>query len=140
MISPTPYLSFDGNCTEAMRFYAEALGADLQVLMTTGESPMAADCPEADADRILHARLALPGGGLLMGADCPTSMPYEGIQGVSLALDYDTVAAAEKVFAALCDGGQVTMPMQPCFWAKAFGMCVDRYGVNWMVNGEQQPF
>ena len=41
--------------------------------------------------------------------------------------------------AELCDGGQVTMPMQPCFWAKAFGMCVDRYGVNWMVNGEQQP-
>jgi PhnB protein len=139
MPHPTAYLAFDGNCAEAMRFYERALAGKLEVLMTNGESPMAAHFPRETADRILHARLALPGGGILMAGDCPSAVPYEGIKGVSLALNYDSIAEAERAFTALSEGGEVTMPMQPAFWAKVWGMLVDRFGTSWIVNGELLP-
>jgi PhnB protein len=139
MPHPIAYLAFNGNCAEAMRFYARALDARLEVLMTNGDSPMAAHFPSESAQRILHARLALPGGGTLMAGDCPTAVPYEGIKGVSLTLNYDSIAEAERAFANLSEGGSVTMPMQPAFWAKSWGMLVDRFGTPWIVNGELLP-
>jgi PhnB protein len=66
-------------------------------------------------------------------------VPYEGIKGVSIAVDYDSVDTAETVFAALAAGGQVTMPMQSAFWAKRWGMLVDKFGTPWIVNGEPIP-
>jgi len=139
MPQPIPYLAFNGNCAEAMRFYEKALSGKLEVLMTGAESPMAADIPKEFAHRIMHARLALPDGGLLFAGDAPGNVPYEGIKGVSVALSYDTVAQAQKVFDALAAGGQVTMPLSPAFWAKTFGMLVDKFGTPWIINGELQP-
>jgi PhnB protein len=138
MPHPVAYLSFDGNCAEAMRFYARALNGKLEVLMSGADSPMAEQIPEESAHRILHARLALK-DGILFAGDCPESMPYEGIKGLSLTLNYDTNAEAERVFKALAEGGKVTMPMQPAFWAKAWGMLVDRFGTPWIINGEMIP-
>ena len=139
MTQAIAYLAFNGNCAEAMRFYETALGGKLEVLMSGADSPMADQIPKESAHRILHARLALPGGGLLYAGDCPESMPYEGIKGVTITVDYPTVAEAEKVFAALSAGGQVTMPMQAAFWAKRWGMVLDKFGTPWNVNGEQIP-
>ncbi len=139
MTQAIAYLGFNGNCAEAMRFYEQALGAKLEMMMSGADSPMAAQIPKDSAHLILHARLALPGGGLLYAGDAPKHIPYEGIKGVSIAIDYETVAAAEKVFNALAAGGQVTMPMQPSFWAKRWGMLVDRFGTPWIVNGEPIP-
>lgn len=139
MPHPIAYLGFDGTCAEAMRFYERALQGKLEVLMTNGASPMAAHFPPETHDRILHARLALPGGGTLMAGDCPGNMPFEGIKGVSLTLNYDTIAEAERAFGALAEGGTVTMALQPTFWAKTWGMLVDRYGTPWIVNGELLP-
>ena len=139
MTQAIAYLAFDGNCADAMRFYEGALGGKLEVLMSGAESPMADQMPKEYAHRILHARLALPGGGLLYAGDCPVNVPYEGIKGVSIAVDYDTVDRAGTVFHALSEGGRVTMPMQPAFWAKQWGMCVDRFGTPWIVNGEPIP-
>ena len=130
------YLSFNGNCADAMRFYEKALGGKLEVLMSGAESPIAEQMPKEFAHRILHARLVLPGGGMLFAGDCPMHAPYEGIKGVAIAVDYDTTAEAERVFAALSEGGKVTMPMQSAFWAKRFGMADDRFGTPWIVNGE----
>jgi len=140
MPQPIPYLAFDGNCADAMRFYETTLGGKLEVLMSGADSPMAEQMPKEFLHRILHARLGLPGGGVLFAGDAPANVPYGGIKGVSIALNYDTTAEAQGVFAALATGGQVTMPMQPAFWAKAFGMLVDRFGVAWIVNGEMLPF
>lgn len=140
MPQPIPYLAFDGNCAEAVRFYEKTLNGKLEVLMSGADSPMAAQMPKEFAHRILHARLVLPGGGVLFAGDAPAHMPYEGIKGVSIALNYDTVDEARRIFDALCAGGQVTMPMQGAFWARAWGMCVDRYGTPWIVNGELLPF
>lgn len=139
MTQAIAYLAFNGNCAEAMRFYEQALGGKLEVLMSGADSPMAAQIPKESAHRILHARLALPGGGMLYAGDCPEQFPYEGIKGVSMAVDYATTEEAEKVFAALASGGQVTMPMQPAFWAKRWGMLVDKFGTPWIVNGEPIP-
>jgi len=133
------YLSFDGNCAEAMRFYEKALMGQLEVLMSGADSPMCEMIPKESAHRILHARLVLPGGGALFAGDCPGQMPYEGIKGVSMTVEYPTVAEAGKVFAALAEGGRITMPMQGAFWAKSWGMLVDRFGLAWIVNGEPIP-
>jgi PhnB protein len=139
MPQPIPYLGFDGNCAEAMRFYEQALGGTLEKMISGADSPMADQMPEECAHRILHACLVWPGGGMLFAGDCPTEPPYEGIKGVSLTLNYDTVDEARRRFDAISAGGQVTMPMQPAFWAKAWGMCIDKYGAAWIVNGEMLP-
>ena len=135
MPQPIPYLAFDGNCAEAMRFYADALGGTLGI-MTTGQSPFADQCPPEHRDRVMHARLELEGGMFLYGGDCPANMPHQGIHGVSLTLNYDSVGKAEQVFNALAKGGNVTMPFSDTFWAKKFGMVTDKFGCNWIVNGE----
>jgi PhnB protein len=139
MTQAIAYLAFDGQCAPAMRFYEQALKGKLEVLMSGAQSPMADQIPKEFADRIMHARLALPGGGLLYAGDCPAHMPYEGIKGVSIAVDYETEAEAEQVFNALAEGGQVTMPMQPAFWARRWGMLIDRFGTSWIVNGGLIP-
>lgn len=139
MTQAIAYLAFNGNCAEAMRFYERALGGKLEILMSGADSPMAAQIPKASAHRILHARLALPGGGTLFAGDAPEQVPYDGIKGVSITVDYPSIAEGEKIFAALAEGGQVTMPMQPAFWAKRWGMLVDRFGTPWIVNAEPIP-
>lgn len=134
MLQPIPYLAFDGNCAEAMRFYASVLGGKLGT-MSNRRSPFADKCPPEHLDRIIHARLELEGGAFLYAGDTPPDMPYPGIHGVMLTLNYDDVAKAERIFHALGEGGKITMPFGEAFWAKKFGMVTDRFGCGWGVNG-----
>jgi PhnB protein len=134
-----PYLAFDGNCADAMRFYERVLEARLETMLRFADSPMAAQVPQEFWQRIMHARLALPGGASLYAGDAMGQMPYQGMHGVSLTLNYGTVAEANKIFERLADGGKVTMAMAPTFWAKSFGMVTDRFGTHWIVNGVLQP-
>ena len=127
------YLSFDGTCAEAMRFYERVLGGEL-MLMKNSEAPAEARGPGGDPNRIMHARLRLD-GRTLMASDWPTDRPYEGMKGFSLSLICPTVPDARRAFDALSEGGKVTMPFGKTFWAEAFGMLVDRFGTHWMVNG-----
>jgi PhnB protein len=143
----TPYLSFGGNTREAFGFYEKALGAKIETMMSYADMPTSAmpseGCGDGGApsgDGIMHACLALPGGAMLFAGDTPPGMPYEGVKGVMLALQYDTIDQAHTVFHALSQGGQVTMPLAPAFWAKTFGMLTDRFGVSWAVNGEPIAF
>jgi PhnB protein len=133
-----PYLGFNGNCAEAMRFYERALDGKLELMMSGADSPMAAQVPKEFAHRIMHARLALPGGATLYAGDA-MGQTYQGIHGVSITLNYDSVAEAKKIFERLADGGKVTMALAPTFWAKSFGMVTDKFGVHWIVNGELLP-
>lgn len=128
------YLTFDGNCADAMRFYERTLGGKLESLTTHAESPMAAQTPPGSADRIMHARLVID-GHVLMASDSMAGQPTKGMHGFSLSLIYPTAAEAQPVFDALAEGGRVTMPLQKVFWSEAFGMLVDRFGTPWMVNG-----
>jgi PhnB protein len=134
------YLSFNGNCAEAMRFYERTLGGRLDKMLTFGSSPGCEHLPPEAANQIMHAALVFDGGGMLMASDTPPNMPYEGMKGISLALSYPTADEGRRVFAALAEGGRITMPIDKTFWAEAFGMVVDRYGTPWMVNGGMIPF
>jgi PhnB protein len=133
-----PYLGFNGNCAEAMRYYERALDGKLELMMSCADSPMASQVPKEFAHRIMHARLALPGGATLYAGDA-MGQTYQGIHGVSITLNYDSAAEAKKIFERLADGGEVTMAMAPAFWAKSFGMVTDRFGVHWILNGELLP-
>ncbi len=139
----TPYLSFDGKTREAFAFYEKTLGAKIEAMLTyadmlapPGPAESCGNGPAPSGDGIMHASLVLPGGAKLFAGDPPPGMPFEGCKGVMLALQYDTVGEAQGAFDALSQGGQVTMPMAPSFWAKTFGMLTDRYGISWAVNGE----
>ena len=137
MLKLTPYLGFDGNCTEAMRFYAAALGGKIDMTLTFGESPMAEQMPAEHRHRVMHSVLSLPGNGQLFAADKPPGAECSGLGGaigMGLALEFDQVAAGEAAFKALSEGGTISMPMAPSFWVERFGMLTDRYGVGWMVN------
>ena len=127
------YLTFDGTCAEAMRFYERTLGGKLETLMTHAESPMADQAPPGAGDRILHARLVVDGRDL-MASDSMVGQPYQGMHGFALSLNYSDLAEARRVFDALAAGGRVTLPLQKVFWADLFGMLVDRFGTPWMVN------
>ena len=130
------YIFFDGNCAEAMRYYEKTLGGKMEMLMKHSEAPGMSVDP-AMADRIIHARLDI-GGRKLMASDSMVGKPIGGSKGFSLSLSYPTPEEAKKIFDALSEGGRVTMPMTETFWAKAFGMTVDKYGISWMVNGAQR--
>ncbi|HEY3633459.1 MAG TPA: VOC family protein [Caldimonas sp.] len=142
----TPYLGFDGTTREAFGFYEQALGAKIETMMRFADMPGPAapaegsDGTRPSGDAIMHARLVLPGGALLFAGDTPPGATYEGNKGVMLALQYDTVDEAQSAFHALAQGGKVTMPLGPTFWAKTFGMLTDRFGVSWAVNGEPIAF
>jgi PhnB protein len=139
MPQPIPYLSFNGTCAEAMRFYERALDGKLEATVRFADMPCPAGTPSEQGQLIAHARLVLDGNGLLFAGDCPPGMAYESIKGVALTLNYDTVEQAQRVFGALAEGGTITMAMQPAFWAKTWGMLFDRFGTPWMVNGELIP-
>ena len=126
-----PYLTFDGNAREAMEFYRSVFGGEL-TSSTYGEGGMAQD--PADNDKIMHAQLNAPGGLVLMGSDNPSSMPADEGQRIQISLSGDDEATLQRYWNSLVEGGSVTMPLEKAPWGDSFGMCTDRYGVNWMVN------
>ena len=130
------YLTFNGNAAEALAFYAKALGGKVAFSMSFGESPMGAETPAAYKDKVMHATLEAR-GHQLMASDLPPGMPFEGHKGFSLSVDGNTVEEGKKLFEALAEGGEVTMPWGPQFWAAGFGMLKDKFGVPWMVNCEK---
>ena len=138
MAQAIPYLAFNGNCAEAMRFYERVLGlgAKLEIMMSGADSPMAAQIPQEQAQRILHARLRFDDGSYIYAGDAPMHLPYDGIKGVTLTMSYASTAEGEAVFRSLAEGGTVMMPFQPAFWAKGSGMVTDRFGTSWSINGE----
>jgi PhnB protein len=112
------YLTFNGNAAEALAFYAKALGGKVVFSMSFGESPMGAETPAAYKDKIMHATLEAR-GHQLMASDMPPGMPFEGHKGFSLSVDGNTVEEGKKLFDALAEGGEVTMPFGPQFWPRA---------------------
>lgn len=132
-----PYLTFNGACEEAFAFYARVLGGTVIAMVTHGDTPAAKQVPPEWQRKIIHARLAV-GDKVLMGCDAPPDR-YAPMKGFSVTLGVDEPAEADRVFDALAEGGQIGMPIQETFWAKRFGMVVDRYGTPWMINCEKVP-
>src|SRR5882724_3711887 len=137
-----PYLFFDGRCEEALEFYGRALGAEVTALMRwkdSPEPPQPGACPPGSGDKVMHASFQV-GEASLMASDgrCQGKPNFEGF---SLSLTVPAEAQAERLFAALGDGGQVQMPLTKTFFSPRFGMVGDKFGVSWMiyVAGQTHP-
>ena len=130
-----PYLAFDGRCREAFEFYAKTLGGKISFIQTMGESPMADQMPAEARGRIMHVTLEI-GDQVLQGADAPTEH-FTKPAGFCVAVHFDDLAKGEQVFNALSQDGKVHMPFQATYWAKGFGMAIDRFGTPWIVNAGQ---
>ncbi|MFD1547519.1 VOC family protein [Nonomuraea guangzhouensis] len=128
-----PYLVFNGNARQAMEFYANVFGGNL-ALNTFAEFG-ATDSP--DADRIMHAMLETDAGYTIMASDVIGDMRFEPMAGASVSLSGDDADLLRGYWEGLSAGGSVTMPMQKQAWGDEFGMCVDQFGVPWMVNISQ---
>lgn len=127
-----PYLNFNGRAEEALHFYREALDGEIAMLMRYADAPKDVEFGGIDPNRIMHARLAF-GANVLMISDSDRPAPPSQQVVLSINLEADT-AQAERVFAALSAGGQVTMPLHKTFWGALFACFSDRFGVNWMIN------
>jgi PhnB protein len=131
-------LTFDGGCAEAFALYARLLGATITFALRYADSPMAAEVPASWGDKIAHATLTLADGSRIYGSDAAPGR-YEAPRGFAMTADPATADEARAVFEALADGGRVDMPIQQTFWAAAFGLLVDRFGIPWAINCEQPP-
>ncbi|RRA48234.1 VOC family protein [Acidipila sp. EB88] len=124
-----PYLLFNGNCRSAVQFYAEAFGAHVHV-STYAES---GEQNPAVAPLVMHAKLTAPALDL-MASDCPPDRAVPAGRSVALSVDCESPSEQDRLFAALGDGGTVTMPLQNTFWGARFGMLDDQFGIPWMFN------
>ena len=126
----TPYLIFKGNCEAALKFYEKALGGQI------GQLSRYADAPDnqmgMDPQKIMHGHLNVNGNLLFMASDGPTDATDSGM--VSLSLNFTDSGSIQAAFAALSDGGTVTMPLQDTFWGATFDMLQDQFGIRWMFN------
>ena len=130
----SPYLSFDGRCEAAFRFYEQCLGGRLGVMFRYADSPMAGQVPADWQDKIMHGSVTI-GDLLLMGADILPER-FEAPRGFSLSMQLTNAADADRIFRELSENGTVVMPLEKTFWAERFGMVVDRFGTPWLVNCE----
>jgi PhnB protein len=130
------YLTFNGQCEAAFKFYEQCFGGKIVAMLPFGETPASEHVPAEFRKKIMHGRLVV-GDQVLMGSDTTSEHPYEGVKGCSVALGVNEPSEAERIFHALAEGGTVRMPLQETFWAVRFGMVVDRFGVPWMVNCEK---
>jgi PhnB protein len=130
-----PYLFFDGRCEEALDFYKKALGAQVEMMMRFKDAPEQSKdpnmCAPGSENKIMHAAFKI-GDSVVLGSDGYAKGQPE-FKGFSLTMSAKTEAEADKLFGALSDGGQVTMPMMKTFFSPRFGMLTDKFGVGWMV-------
>jgi len=126
-----PYLFFDGRCDEALEFYKKALGAKVEMLMRWKDSPDKSMCTPSNENKVMHSCLKIGETRVMASDGRNTGKPV--FQGFSLSLNAKDEAEADKLFAALGDGGQVQMPMTKTFFSARFGMVADKFGVGWMI-------
>jgi PhnB protein len=133
------FLTFDGNCREAMEFYRKCFAAEL-FLLPYSEAPgdLARQTAEAK-DRIMHSSLTKGSLTILMAADTLPGMPFQQGDNFSVALRCESLDEIDSLFAALGEGGKATLPLQQTFWSPRFGMLTDRFGIDWMFNLCQPP-
>ena len=127
-----PYLFYNDNCEAAFRFYEKVLGAKIEVLLRNEEAPAEMQTQPERKKKVMHGRISID-GQVLMASDAPPDH-FHKPQGFSVSLTIKDPAEAERKFKALSEGGNLNMPVGKTFFSKGFGMCVDQFGIPWMVN------
>lgn len=136
MAAINPYLTFNGNCEEAFNFYKSVFGGEFPYLGRFNEMPAEYKIPEDQGEKIMHVSLPIGNGTVLMGSDNSKEYGEATIIGnnFSISLNTDSEDEAKRLFDALSAGGKVSMPLEKTFWGALFGMLVDKFGIQWMVN------
>ncbi|MFN0013388.1 MAG: VOC family protein [Saprospiraceae bacterium] len=127
------YLTFPGNCEEALNFYKTCMGGEIASINRLGDSPM--EVAEADKNRIMHAEFKAD-GIYFMASDSMPGQPIRSGDMVTLSINFTDAAQQDQIYNALAEGGNVTMALQETFWGAMFGMLTDKYGIHWMFNRE----
>jgi PhnB protein len=138
-MTPTPqiYLSFNGDCEAAFRFYEERLGATRGRMFPYANSPMAGDVRPGWETKIMHGSIVL-GGVTVAGADQPNGS-YESPRGFRIFIEADDPAETERLFHALAENATIEMPLQQTFWSLRFGVLTDQFGIPWTIGCTQAP-
>lgn len=127
-----PYLFYNDNCEAAFKFYEKVLGGKIEMMLRADEGPADMKPGPGREKLIMHARMSI-GGHILMASDSPPEH-FHKPQGFSVSLTISDPAEAERKFNALAEGGSLNMPFGKTFFSKGFGMCIDQFGIPWMVN------
>jgi len=135
------YLNFDGQCEEAFNFYKAVFKRDFQMISHFKDMPTTPDSgkiPEEHLNRVMHVSIPMGEGQLLMGSDTMHGFgpPHQKGNNFNVSINLEDKAEGERIFAALSEGGKVTMPMADTFWNAYFGSLIDKFGVGWMVSVE----
>jgi PhnB protein len=140
MTTVNAYLTFLGNCEAAFNFYKSVFGGDFTYIGRFKDMPSEQSLPEEDQEKIMHVSLPI-GSTVLMGSDTAGSWGGNTIFGnnISLSINAESREEADRLFNGLSAGGKVTMPMEKTFWGAYYGMFVDKFGINWMVNFDETP-
>lgn len=128
----TPYFTFDGNCEEALNFYAKAFHGQINHLQRFEGSP--ADSMTSEKQRVLHAQFVARKISFMASDSGDETWKAHGGNMMHLSVDFDDASELEKVFKALSEGAIISMPLQDTFWGARFGMLTDKFGINWMFN------
>lgn len=136
MTTINSYLNFGGTTEEAFDFYRSVFGGEFSSLQRFKDTPGCENVPPSDGEKIMHIALPIGNGSVLMATDALESMGQTLTAGdnFSLSISADSEEDADRLFNALSEGGQVTMPLEKAFWGAYFGMLKDRFGIQWMIN------
>jgi PhnB protein len=142
MININPYLAFPGTCEDAFKFYEQVFNAKISRLERFSDMPQQDDLvvPEPFMNKIMHIALPISNEAILMGSDGGDEWSPKMTTGnnVTLSVAVDTNEEADRIFEALAEDGKIAMPMGITFWGEYFGMCTDKYDINWMISSKQK--
>lgn len=143
MATINPYLTFNGNCEEAFTFYKSVFGGDFSFFGKFKDMPPMEGCdpvPASEGEKIMHVSLSISKETTLMGSDTSEAFGQDTTEGTnfSISINADNMKEADTLFTKLSAGGKVTMPMDKTFWGAYFGMFVDKFNIQWMVNFDEQ--
>ena len=141
MANIIPYLTFPGNCEEAFNFYKSVFDKEFAHIGRFKDMPSERPIPESQKEKIMHVSLPISKETALLGSDSSEQFGQATIQGnnISISVNTESEAEAEKIFNGLAEGGKITMPLEKTFWGAFFGMLTDKFGINWMVNYDFEP-
>src|SRR4051812_45126917 len=126
------YMFYNGNCEAAFEYYVKVLGGEINAMFRYEGTPAAEHVPADWQQKIMHAKMTVDGDEL-MGSDAPPDK-FKPAQGCAVVVHFTDPAEADRKFAGLAEGGVITMPLEQTFWASRYGMCIDKFGVPWIVN------
>jgi PhnB protein len=140
MTTINPYLNFAGNTEEAFNFYRSVFGGEFSSLVRFKDTPEAAKVPAKEQEMLMHISLPIGKGNILMGTDALESMGHKLTPGTnfSLCVSAESQPEADKLFAGISAGGKITVPIAKMFWGAYFGMCFDKFGIQWMVSFDEK--